>query len=317
MTAGTFIVGYLAYAFLHTPLSTTLTDSTLSAASAHLVAAVLIACAVLLISALTAAIVLRGTPQAKSSPPANDLADDLITDLIAGAADLDELRAGDVMTDRTRLITLPPDATATDVITRAHHTGHSRFPITGESRDDILGLVHLRRAISVPPDRRPDVPAAAIMDDAPRVPETMTLRPLMNFLREQGRQMAIVEDEYGGTAGIVTLEDVVEELGGDVADEHDPRRAGVLYASDGTWSVPGHLRPDELAERTGLRLPTDPDYETLAGLVMKTLADIPQPGASITIAQEATTNLPGNVTITVDTTDGRRIDKLRVKRTTT
>lgn len=128
MTAGTFIVGYLAYAFLHTPLSTTLTDSTLSAASAHLVAAVLIACAVLLISALTAAIVLRGTPQVKSSPPANDLADDLITDLIAGAADLDELRAGDVMTDRTRLITLPPDATATDVITRAHHTGHSDSP---------------------------------------------------------------------------------------------------------------------------------------------------------------------------------------------
>lgn len=171
MTAGTFIVGYLAYAFLHTPLSTTLTDSTLSAASAHLVAAVLIACAVLLISALTAAIVLRGTPQVKSSPPANDLADDLITDLIAGAADLDELRAGDVMTDRTRLITLPPDATATDVITRAHHTGHSRFPITGESRDDILGLVHLRRAISVPQIADPTSPPPRSWTTPPASPK--------------------------------------------------------------------------------------------------------------------------------------------------
>ena len=99
--------------------------------------------------------------------------------------------------------------------------------------------MHLRRAIAVPYERRAEVPAAALMVDAPRVPETVHLGPLLVELREQGLQMAVVVDEYGGTSGVVTLEDVVEELVGDVADEHDRRRASTARSADGSWLLPG------------------------------------------------------------------------------
>ena len=108
---------------------------------------------------------------------------------------------------RTRL---RRDDTATDVVRLSRETGHSRFPVIGDDSDDIVGLVHLRRAIAVPYERRGEVPAAALMVDAPRVPETVHLGPLLVELREHGIQMAVVVDEYGGTSGVVTLEDVVE-----------------------------------------------------------------------------------------------------------
>lgn len=126
------------------------------------------------------------------------------------------------MTDRMRLEMLEAGDTAADVVARARETGHSRFPVIEDSPDEVVGLVHLRRAVAVPFDRRSSVPVGALMDDAPRVPETIRLAPLLLELREFGHQMAVVVDEYGGTSGAVTLEDVVEELVGDVADEHDP-----------------------------------------------------------------------------------------------
>lgn len=239
---------------------------------------------------------------------------DSVAQLITNAVELDSLDASDVMTDRTRIVALNRDATAHDVILRARDTGHSRFPVIDESRDNILGLVHLRKAIAVPYERRDTVPAAAIMDDAPRVPETVRLGPLLVQLRDFGMQMAVVEDEYGGTAGIVTLEDVIEELVGDVADEHDPRRAGVLYASDGSWAVPGHLRPDEFAERTTVHLPEHADYETLAGLIMKELGRIPQISDSVTVHSS---DQSSTVQLTVEAMDGRRVDRIRVRRTDT
>ncbi len=230
--------------------------------------------------------------------------------LLTNSIDLDELTAVDVMTDRTRLAVLPQTATADDVIAQARLTGHSRFPVIGESRDDIVGLVHVRKAVAVPRDRRGRVPVTAVMDEAPQVPETVSLRSLLVELRELGLQMAVVVDEYGGTSGVVTLEDVVEELVGEVADEHDPRRAGVLRAPDGSWLLPGVLRPDELQERTGIVVPQSPEYETLGGLVMARLGRLPIAGDEVEIPAAR----PGGdvVALRVETMEGRRVERLRV-----
>lgn len=231
--------------------------------------------------------------------------DESTATLLANSLELGALTAVDVMTDRTRMEVLRRDDTAADVLARAHATGHSRFPVIGEDHDDVLGLVHLRRAVAVPWERRGEVPVAALMDPAPRVPETVALGPLLVELREH-LQMAVVVDEYGGTAGVVTLEDVVEELVGEVADEHDPREAGARRVGAHTWEVPGLLRPDELTEQTGLVVPADGAFETLGGLVMAELGRIPQVGDVV--------DVPG-VVLRVVAMDGRRVDRIRVTAT--
>ncbi|MBD5786314.1 HlyC/CorC family transporter [Cellulosimicrobium terreum] len=234
-----------------------------------------------------------------------------VATLLTNSIELDELSAVDVMTDRMRMVVLERDATADDVVAAARRTGHSRFPVIGEDRDDVLGLVHLKRAVAVPHERRPDVPAAALMDDAPQVPETVRLGPLLVELRSLGLQMAVVVDEYGGTSGVVTLEDVVEELVGDVADEHDPRRAGAVRREDGAWLVPGVMRPDELVEVTGLTVPDDGAYETLGGLVMAELGRVPEVGDEVTVRVGVDPAV--RVELRVVVMDGRRVEQLRVR----
>ncbi|UNX53997.1 hemolysin family protein [Georgenia sp. TF02-10] len=225
--------------------------------------------------------------------------------LLTRSLGLGALTAVDVMTDRGRMHTLTREDTAADVVALARGTGHSRFPVIGDDPDDVVGLVHLRRAIAVPHERRAEVPVASssLMVDAPRVPETLALAPLLVRLREEGLQMAVVVDEYGGTSGIVTLEDVVEELVGDVADEHDRRRSGTHAGPGGTWVVPGVLRPDELAHQAGLSVPDDGPYETLGGLVMDRLGRIPRVGDQVAVA---------GVVLRVEQMAGRRVDRLRV-----
>jgi CBS domain containing-hemolysin-like protein len=129
------------------------------------------------------------------------------------------------------------------------------------------------------------------------------LGPLLVELRGHGMQMAVVVDEYGGTSGVVTLEDVVEELVGEVADEHDPARAGAYRLGAG-WSVPGLLRPDELTEQTGLVVPEDGAYETLGGLVMALLGRVPTAGDRVDV---------DGVQLTVQQMDGRRVARIGVR----
>ena len=231
--------------------------------------------------------------------------------LLTRSLGVDELSAVDVMTDRGRIHWLEESATAADLVALASQTGHSRFPVFGDSPDDVLGLVNLRRAIAVPYERRAQVPvtSSSIMTPAPRVPETMPLASLLVELRGYGEQesfglqMAIVVDEYGGTAGVVTLEDAVEEIVGEVSDEHDRRRAGIHLDSAGRWIAPGWSRPDEVTARTAIRIPDDGPYETLGGLVMNELGRIPQIGDEVT--------LPA-CTILVDAMEGRRVTRVRI-----
>ena len=211
------------------------------------------------------------------------------------------LSAADVMTPRPSIHALASDDSAEDVIQLARRTGHSRFPVYDESMDDITGIVHLKAAVGVPRERRADVPAAALATEPLRVPEAVHLDALMSELRARGYQMAIVVDEYGGTAGVVTLEDLVEEIVGEVLDEHDRRRAGIVRTDQGVI-FPGELRPDELRDRTGIRIPEGDVYDTVGGYIMSVLERIPVPGDEMQIEDG---------TLAVQRMDGRRVDRVR------
>ena len=157
-----------------------------------------------------------------------------------------ERSAADVMTPRIRMETVRDDEPLAEVIETARRTGFSRFPVIGESADDVLGVCHVKKAVAVPRAKRGELVAATIMSDIISVPETVHLDALLSQLREANLQMAMVLDEYGGTAGMVTLEDLVEEIVGEVSDEHDRTQPGVLQSADGSWYLPGLLRPDEV-----------------------------------------------------------------------
>ncbi|MDQ0825193.1 CBS domain containing-hemolysin-like protein [Arthrobacter sp. B2I5] len=210
--------------------------------------------------------------------------------------------AADVMTPRIRLETIDADQPVSDVVDAARRTGYSRFPVIGDSADDIRGLVHVKKAVAVPWERRRNLEAGAIMTEVLRVPETIHLDALLAELREGNLQLAVVLDEYGGTAGIATLEDLVEEIVGEVADEHDRVRPGLLQSASGDWYFPGLLRPDELSEQIpGLSVPDEAAYETVGGYVMSKLGRIAMVGDAVDV---------GGGTLSVTRMDGRRIDRI-------
>lgn len=215
--------------------------------------------------------------------------------------------AQDVMTPRPRVAAVERGDSAQAVIDLARTTGHSRFPVIDESIDDIVGIVHVKQAIAVPRDRRADVPASALQTEPLRVPETMKLDTLLGELRGRGYQMAIVVDEYGGTAGVTTLEDLVEELVGEVSDEHDRARVDVVRSRN--WlTFPGILRPDELKDRAGVSVPEDGPWETVGGYLMAELGRLPLVGDTVEIATG---------TFRIERLDGRRIDRVRFTPLTT
>jgi len=221
--------------------------------------------------------------------------------LLARTIAFSEHVASDVMTPRPRVSSVDRTASAQTVIELARQTGFSRFPVIDDSIDDVVGLVHVKQAVAVPRAKRSKVPVSALQTMALRVPETMKLDTLIGELRLDGYQMAVVVDEYGGTAGVATLEDLVEELVGEVADEHDRTRAGVVRSRD--WlTFPGSLRPDELLERADVSVPEDGPYETIGGFIMSELGRLPVVGDVVSVETGI---------FRVERLDGRRIDRLR------
>ncbi|KFG76592.1 hemolysin family protein [Streptomyces mutabilis] len=201
-------------------------------------------------------------------------------DLFVRTLSLGELTAQHVMTPRVKVSALHSSATAEDVVNLTRATGLSRFPVYREKIDEIVGMVHLKDALAVPARDRLRTPVGRIARPALLVPETLPVRPLLTRLRSE-QPIAVVVDEYGGTAGVVTLEDIVEELVGEVRDEHDGQDVPELAAAppeDGrpAWDVDGSCRVDAL-RRIGLDAPEGP-YETVAGLVADLLGRIPAVG---------------------------------------
>jgi CBS domain containing-hemolysin-like protein len=211
--------------------------------------------------------------------------------------------ADEVMTPRVQMESLVTSQSAADLLDAARRTGHSRFPVTRGDVDEVVGVAHVKHAFAVPLGERVTTQLGTLMVDPVRVPESLRCDRLLPVLRSFGLQLAVVVDEYGGTAGVVTMEDLIEELVGQVTDEHDRgEQREVIELTDGTWSVSGRLRRDELDDRLGFTSPAGP-FDTLAGLVLHVLGRVPQAGE--------TARLQG-WTFEVTGMDGRRIDRIRV-----
>ncbi|MEO3977486.1 hemolysin family protein [Streptomyces sp. CAU 1734] len=205
-------------------------------------------------------------------------------ELFVRTLNLAELTAENVMTPRVQVTALDLQATAEDVANATRATGLSRFPVYRGNLDTVVGIAHIKDVLALPAELRPRRSVAEVLREPLLVPESLTVDRLLDRLAGRST-MAVVIDEYGGTAGVVTMEDIVEEVVGEVRDEHDPHETPDLadagQDADGRslWSADGAARTDQL-EQVGLRVPEGP-YETLAGLVATELGRIPAEGDRI------------------------------------
>ena len=188
--------------------------------------------------------------------------------------------AADALVPRVEVISVHPADTMADLVSVSVASGFSRFPVVGGDLDDVHGVVHIKAVHRIPPPERRRVTVADVMGDVWAVPESADLRSLLAELSRRRQSMAVVVDEHGGTAGIITAEDIVEEIVGEIDDEHDPVAELTPPAPPGVWLLAGDLRADATEEACGLRLPDGP-YETLAGFVVRHLGRIPSVSDSI------------------------------------
>jgi len=202
--------------------------------------------------------------------------------LLARSISFGEKDAENALVPRTTIESVGRDDTLEELIEKALATGHSRFPVTGRDIDDIVGMVHIKDIYRIPLDERSSARVSDILQDAVVVPESRNLESMLLEMRRTGKQLAVVIDEYGGTAGIVTLEDLLEEIVGEIEDEYDtaPSSVPTTSAPTGVHVVSGRLHPDDLEELTGFAMP-EGDYETLAGFLLGLLERIPEQGDHI------------------------------------
>jgi CBS domain containing-hemolysin-like protein len=225
-----------------------------------------------------------------------------------------ERTAEELMTPRSKIEALEADGTVADLVAAAIKTGFSRFPIIEGDLDQTIGIAHVKQVFEVPPERRAVTELASLALPVATVPSTLDGDAVMTQIRANGLQTALVVDEYGGTAGMVTMEDLIEEIVGDVRDEHDVEPPDVVPAGRG-WQVSGLLRIDEVATATGFRAP-EGDYETIGGLVLEKLGHIPDQAESVELTafdpDGAALDDPIRWLATVVRMDGRRIDLLEL-----
>ena len=241
-------------------------------------------------------------------------------ELLTRSIEFGDLVAADVMKPRPQVIFLA-EHTVAELLAMAVETGHSRFPVEGESVDDVLGAAHFKQALTVPADRRGTTSVRDIAIEAPVVAESMPLDPLLRELRDTELQMAVVVDEYGGTAGIVTLEDLMEEILGEIDDEQDEDTENYVQLTDREISVSGLLRPDELGDIMDLELPEGEESETLGGLIAEQLDRLPEQDDHVVVDAVDHTHrdedgLPTStgVALTVTSMDSNRVDRITVRR---
>ena len=187
--------------------------------------------------------------------------------------------AADALVPRVDLVTLPSDASVADLARVSLESGHSRLPVVGDSPDDVVGVAHAKDVLRVPPAERASTPIAEVVRPATFIPEGRDLESLLTEMRAGAVQLAVVADEYGGVAGIVTLEDLLEEIVGDIEDEYDVQ-APLTSSLPGTRVVEGTIHADDLTQVTGWELPEGP-YETLAGWLLERLGHVPDPGERV------------------------------------
>jgi len=234
--------------------------------------------------------------------------------LIERSVAFGDRHAVDVMTPRMKMQTLRPDAPATAVLNRARETGHSRFPVVRDD-DQVVGVAHVKEAMAVPYELRDHIPVRSVMQRPLVVPSSVELDPLLAKLRHGRLQMAIVADEWGNIDGVVTLEDLVEEIVGPVRDEYDRREDAVRREGETSWLLSGLLRPDEVAIAVGIALPEDDAYETLGGLIGHHLERLPAVGDVIRLEALDSQRQSHLVELAVVAMDGLRVDRARLSHT--
>ncbi|MEU8346850.1 CBS domain-containing protein [Actinomadura meyerae] len=217
----------------------------------------------------------------------------------------------EVLVPRTEVVFLDAEITLTAAARLAARSPHSRFPVCRDSHDEVIGFVHIRDLL-VPdapdtadgpgPAGSGDVPVGDLVRPVKFLPPSKRVLPALSEMRREGCHLAIVTDEYGGVAGIVTMEDLLEELIGDIRDEYDVQDAQARRLHGGVVEVDGLLNLDDFAAETGIRLPDGP-YETVAGHIMAVLRRVPAEGDSV----EA-----GGRRLAVARMDGRRVARVRV-----
>lgn len=231
--------------------------------------------------------------------------------LVEGSLRFGALTAAELMTPRSKIVTLQAGNTIADLAVAAAETGFSRFPVVAGDLDATVGIVHVKQVFEVAVADRADTRVARVARPIAVVPSTLAGNALMAQIRANDIQAALVVDEYGGTAGMVTMEDLIEEIVGDVRDEHDDVTPDVVAAGDG-WQVSGLLRIDEVASATGYRAP-EGDYETIGGLVLQQLGHIPETGEAVELTAfdpDDPSEHPARWLARVIRMDGRRIDLL-------
>ncbi len=232
--------------------------------------------------------------------------------MLERSLNFNDLTAVEVITPRVRMQSIPADSSITQVLMLAKSTGLSRFPVIGRNQDDIIGVVHIKQAIGIAKSDRGTTLVSQIMRPPVMVPSNIQLEPLLDILRKGGLQMAIVIDEFGGTDGIVTIEDLFEELVGEVSDEHDRTKSIVRKCADGSWTFSGLLRTDEISEEIGIFLPEEEDSDTIAGMIIYYLERMPRSGDSIQVNAIGRDGGDIVVQLRVECMDSHRVDSVRM-----
>ncbi|MGW0433223.1 hemolysin family protein [Micromonospora sp. NPDC003197] len=238
-----------------------------------------------------------------------------MSNLLDRGLDFRQLTAGEVMVPRVDVHTVRADEPVSRVV-QLLDTGHSRFPVRGtEGVDDLVGVVGIADVLGVPPEQRGKTLVSAVAGPPLLVPTTLLLPTVLDRLRAGHRQLACVVDEYGGFAGVITLEDIAEELVGPIRDEDDPPERAPMRQADGSWVVPARWRIDEVADSTGIALPEAPEYDTISGLVMRELGRVPEVGdrLEITLAAELDAELPPRALVEVLAVDRHVADSVRLE----
>jgi putative hemolysin len=229
--------------------------------------------------------------------------------MINAVIELGDRRVHEVMVPRVSIAGLRADAAFEDAITIIVDEGHSRIPVYQESLDEIVGILYAKDLLPyLKADSPPRPPLRTLLRPPVLVPESMTIDDLLHELQRRKVHLAIVLDEYGGTAGLVTIEDLLEEIVGEIQDEYDVEEPIVVRLSETEARVDGRADVDELREvfDISLELEDEEEYDTVGGLLYHRIGGVPKPGDRIAV---------DGLTLTVETTDGRRVGKVLVVRT--
>ncbi|GAA0544816.1 hemolysin family protein [Actinomadura livida] len=229
-----------------------------------------------------------------------------LSGLLERALSFGDLTADEVMVPRPQVRTLPGTAPVSDLVALIRETGHSAYPVYGQEVDDVIGVAGVREVADDALD--PATPISRVARPALLIPGSQPLYGVIEHMRDSGEEFACVVDEYGGLAGILTFEDVAEELVGEISDETDAREVAPTSGPDGSWLVDASMRIDEIGRLTGFDLPEGDSYDTLGGLVMAELRRLPSPGDRLTVDLD-----PGSVELEVVSVARRVAEKILIK----